>query len=247
MKTRDTSLTQGLVNALRYWVRGRKDVVFLADRNVSLLLTLARLFSLGILLTGLYPPNAAAHSLEELEERLKGRERYAQIVNHPAPEFRLRGLDGEAVSLADLRGKVVILWFVYTRCPDVCPLHSEALASIQEQVNQTPMRELVQFITITTDPEHDTPIVLQDYGPNHGLDPINWTVLTSGPEEPSVTREVAEKFGLKFTLGEDGYQMHGVVTHLIDKSGNLRARYHGLRFHPTNLIVHINALSNDYH
>ncbi len=214
---------------------------------MSDLSSLACRFFLGLLLLAAQTLPTLAHSMEELEEKLKGRERYAQIVNYPAPEFRLRGLDGEAVSLADLGGKVVVLWFVYTRCPDVCPLHSEALASIQEQVNQTPMRELVRFITITTDPEHDTLEVLQNYGPNHGLDPINWTVLTSGPEEPSVTREVAGKYGLKFTLGEDGYQMHGVVTHLIDKSGNLRARYHGLRFHPTNLIVHINALSNDYH
>jgi protein SCO1/2 len=61
------------------------------------------------------------------------------------------------------------------------------------------------------------------------------------------TRELAERFGLKFTALEDGYQMHGVVTHLIDKSGNLRARYHGLKFNATNLIVHINALTNDYH
>jgi protein SCO1/2 len=188
-----------------------------------------------------------AHSLEDLEGNLKGREKYAQIVNRPAPEFTLTSGENKSVSLPDSRGKVVILWFVYTSCPDVCPLHSEALASIQEQVNRTPMHELVQFITITTDPERDTTEQLQDYGPKHGLDPVNWTMLTSGPEEPSATRELAEKYGLKFTLGEDGYQMHGVVTHLIDKSGNLRARYHGLKFNPTNLIVHINALTNDYH
>ena len=188
-----------------------------------------------------------AHSLGDLEEALHASAPYAPLIHRPAPGFTLTSSEGEPVSLADLRGKVVILWFIYTRCPVVCPLHSEALASIQEQVNRTPMRELVQFITITTDPEHDTPELFRDYGSKHGLDPINWTVLTSGPEEPSVTREVAGKYRLKFTLGEDGYQMHGVVTHLIDKSGNLRARYHGLRFHPTNLIVHINALSNDYH
>ena len=204
-------------------------------------------FLIGLLVLVGHTLPTLAHSLEDLEENLKGREKYAQIVNRPAPEFRLRGPDSEAVSLIDLRGKVVILWFVYTSCPDVCPLHSEALASIQEQVNRTPMGELVQFVTITTDPEHDTTEQLQDYGPKHGLGPVNWTMLTSGPEEPSATRELAEKYGLKFTLGEDGYQMHGVVTHLIDKSGNLRARYHGLKFNPTNLIVHINALTNDYH
>jgi len=203
--------------------------------------------ALGLLVLAWHILPSFAHSLENLEENLKGREKYVQIVNHPAPEFTLRSPDYEAVSLTNFRGKAVILWFVYTSCPDVCPLHSEALASIQEQVNRTPMREAVQFITITTDPEHDTPDILREYGPKHGLDPANWIMLTSGPEESSATRKPAEQYGLKFTLGEDGYQMHGVVTHLIDKSGNLRARYHGLKFNPTNLIVHINALTNDYH
>ncbi len=46
---------------------------------------------------------------------------------------------------------------------------------------------------------------------------------------------------------KEGYQLHGVVTHLIAKSGNLRARYHGLEFNRTNMIVHINALTNDTH
>ncbi len=58
---------------------------------------------------------------------------------------------------------------------------------------------------------------------------------------------MAERYGLRFTLGKEGYQLHGVVTHLIDKSGNLRARYHGLKFNRTNIIVHINALTNDTH
>ncbi len=44
---------------------------------------------------------------------------------------------------------------------------------------------------------------------------------------------------------KDAHRLHGVVTHLIDKSGNLRTRYHGLKFNETNVIVHINALSND--
>jgi len=190
---------------------------------------------------------ALGHSLDTLEESLKEKEKYAQIVNRAAPLFTLTNPEGESVSSTDLRGKVVVLWFVYASCPDVCPLHSEALASVQEKVNQTPMREAVRFVTITTDPEKDVPKLLQDYGPKHRLDPVNWLMLTSGPEGPSATRELAEEYGLKFTLGEDGYQMHGVVTHLIDKSGNLRARYHGLKFNPTNLIVHINALTNDYH
>lgn len=190
---------------------------------------------------------AAAHSLEELEGELSARERYLQVVDTPAPDFALLDADGREVRLADFRGKVVVLNFIYASCPDVCPLHSERIAKIQAMVNRTPMRDLVAFITITTDPERDTPAVLKDYGAAHGLDPVNWVFLTSGPDRPAATRELAERYGLKFTPTDDGYLMHGVVTHLIDKSGNLRARYHGLKFDPTNFVVHVNALTNDFH
>ena len=85
-------------------------------------------------------------------------------------------------------------------------------------INPTPMKDVVQFVTITTDPERDTPVVMQAYGSTHGLDPINWVFLTSGTDESEATRELAGRYGLKFTPSKDGYQMHGIVTHLIDKS-----------------------------
>lgn len=190
---------------------------------------------------------AKGHSLKDLEDQLFKREAYVEIANRPAPDFALRDAAGRAVNLHDFRGKVVVLWFVYADCPDVCPLHSEALARIQAAINQTPMRDLVQFVTVTTNPQRDTVDVLKAYGSAHGLDPVNWVFLTSGPEHPTTPRELAERYGLKFTVTRDGSQMHGIVTHLIDKSGMLRARYHGLKFQPTNLIVHVNALTNDDH
>jgi protein SCO1/2 len=189
----------------------------------------------------------AAHSLEELEGQLGEREKYFQPIGKAAPEFTLEDPEGRAVALQDLRGKVVVLHFVYTSCPDVCPLHAERIAEIQEMVNRTPMRELVQFVTITTDPEHDTPEVMRDYGPAHGLDPANWTFLTSGPDRPEdTTRRLAEHFGHKFTQTEDGYQIHGVVTHAIDRQGRWQANFHGLEFEPTNLVLYINALTNEH-
>jgi protein SCO1/2 len=99
----------------------------------------------------------AAHSLDELEAQLRDREKYFQPIGKEAPDFTLQDAEGRAVSLEDLCGKVVVLHFIYTNCPDVCPLHAERIAEIQKMVNQTPMRELVQFVTITTDPERDTP------------------------------------------------------------------------------------------
>lgn len=189
----------------------------------------------------------SAHSLKDLEDKLLKREAYVEIVNRPAPRFIFEDADGAEIDLSDYRDKVVVLNFIYASCPDVCPLQSEAIASIQGQINETPMRQLVQFVSITTDPEHDTADVLRAYSAQHGLDTSNWIFLTSGSDRPSATRELAKQYGLKFTEAEDGNQMHGVVTHLIDKSGNLRARYHGLKFNETNLIVHLNALTNDIH
>jgi protein SCO1/2 len=204
--------------------------------------------TVGLALVGATGSTAAAHSLEELQTRLGEREKYFQPINEQAPEFMLEDALGHEVGLEDFRDKVVVLHFVYTSCPDVCPLHAERIAEIQEMVNRTPMREQVRFVTITTDPQHDTPDVMRDYGPAHGLDPVNWVFLTSGPDRPEdTTRKLAERFGHKFTLTDDGYQMHGVVTHIIDREGRWRANFHGLKFEPSNLVVYVNALVNDVH
>jgi protein SCO1 len=151
-------------------------------------------------------PAAAAHSLDELDAQLRDREKYFQPMDQNAPAFTLQDAQGRTVSLEDLRGKVVVLHFIYTSCPDVCPLHAERIAEIQKMVNQTPMRELVQFVTITTDPERDTPDVMRQYGSAHGLDRVNWVFLTTTPDQPEdATRKLAERFGHGFTETTDGY------------------------------------------
>ena len=150
----------------------------------------------------------ATHSLDELDAQLRDREKYFQPIDQDAPAFTLQDAEGRAVSLQDLRGKVVVLHFIYTSCPDVCPLHAERIAEIQEMVNRTPMRELVQFVTITTDPQRDTPEVMRQYGSAHGLDPVNWVFLTTTPDQPEdATRKLAERFGHGFTETTDGYQI----------------------------------------
>jgi protein SCO1/2 len=112
-------------------------------------------------------------------------------------------------------------------------------------VNTTPMKAQVQFISITTDPSNDRGELLRDYGPQHGLDPINWMFLTTTPDEPEdATRRFAEAFGHRFTKAKDGYQMHGIVTHVIDREGNWRGNFHGLKFDPVNLVMFVNALVN---
>ncbi|CAN7386572.1 SCO family protein [Pararhizobium sp. LjRoot235] len=186
-----------------------------------------------------------AHSLEEVDQDLRDREKYFQAVDSEAPGFTLQDAGGRTVSLSGLRGKVVVLNFVYTNCSDVCPLHAERIAELQTMINQTPMKAMVEFVTITTDPKRDTGPVLSDYGEAHGLDPVNWEFLTVATDQPEdSTRKIAEAYGLKFTEGEEGMQMHGIVTHVIDQDGRLLARFHGLQFEPVNLVVFVNALTN---
>ena len=188
---------------------------------------------------------AIAHSLETLQQDLFDQEKYFQIKEEAAPDFSLQDADGNPVRLADLRGKVVVLHFIYASCPDVCPLHAEKIAEIQEMVNITPMKDRVEFITVTTDPARDGPEVLEGYGQAHGLDPVNWTFLTSGPSKPEdTTRKLAEQFGHSFTKSDDGFQTHSVVTHVIDHNGEWVANFHGLGFEPTNLVMFINGLTN---
>jgi len=203
-------------------------------------------FLAGITLAAaMLPAAVGSHSLEGLQEQLFEKEKYFQIKNEPAPAFALQDAGGNPVELADYRGKVVVLHFIFAGCPDVCPLHSERIAQIQAMTNITPMRDQVEFVTITTDPRRDTPDVLKAYGEAHGLDSVNWAFLTSGLDRPEdTTRKLAEQFGHSFTPTNDGLQMHSVVTHVIDREGVLRANFHGLGFEPTNLVLFINGLVN---
>jgi protein SCO1/2 len=198
----------------------------------------------ALMLVGIAALPASSHSLEEVEQGLADKEKYFQPMDSEAPGFELQDADGRAIRLADFGGKVVVLNFIYASCPDVCPLHAELIAGIQAMINETPMREQVEFVTVTTDPERDTGEVLRGYGVAHGLDPVNWAFLTAAPDQPDATRKLAEAYGLVFTETGDGLQMHGVVTHVIDQDGRLRARFHGLEFAPVNLVVYVNALVN---
>jgi len=195
----------------------------------------------------LLPSVGSAHSVQELNDILSGSEKYFQPIDRPAPQFSLLDQRGNPVTLDDFQGKVVVLYFIYTNCPDICPLQTEFIAELQETINATPMRDLVEFVTITTDPLNDTFAVMQEFGPARGLDPANWRFLTSGPDQPETTRALVEQFGHNYKVVEDGYQIHGTVTHVIDQRGQWRANFHGLNFKRTNLVMFVNALTNERH
>ncbi len=205
----------------------------------------ARIWMAAAALLMLLQAVANAHSLDEVESMLGDGEKYFQLIDKPAPDFMLQTADGRTIKRADLAGKVVVLNFLYTSCPDVCPLHAEKIAEVQGMINETPMKDLVIFVTVTTDPVNDTADVMRGYGPAHGLDPTNWLFLSKLQAQPEdITRSLAEAFGHGFDKTEDGLQMHGIVTHVIDGEGRWRANFHGLKFQSINLITFVNALTN---
>jgi protein SCO1/2 len=192
-----------------------------------------------------FTDRAAAHSLQEVEADLVSKEKYFQPADSEAPGFDLQDATGKDVKLSGFKGKVVVLHFIYTNCPDTCPLHAEKIAAIQQIINISPMKQLVQFISVTTDPKHDIGKVLTDFGENHGLDPVNWTFLTARPDQPeNITRDLAKAYGVEFKFMDNGEQMHGVLTSVIDQGGRLRGRFHGMEFQNISLVLFANALVN---
>jgi protein SCO1/2 len=202
------------------------------------------LFTLGAGLW-LLAAGAGAHSINEAQKELQKQDRYIQMVNYEAPGFALEDPHGRKVSLADFRGKVVILNFIYARCKEACPLHSQLLAKVQDQVNATLMRDQVQFVTIATDTEDAaaTAQVMRGHGKAHGLDPANWVFLFRGAAgAPDAGIKMAKKYGLEFVVVSGKAQMHAVVTHVIDQQGIMKARFHSLRFKPEHLTAFVNTL-----
>ena len=190
---------------------------------------------------------AAAHGPDEVAAEFFDREPFFQAIGKPAPNFVLQDAAGNSVQLTDLAEKIVVLNFIYTTCPDVCPLHSELIADIQAMTADAGMSDMVQFVTVTTDPGTDTPQVMSEYGPIHGLDPANWTFLTVVPGQPEdLTRQLAEAYGHGFSPTEGNYQVHGIVTHIIARGGEWEANFHGLDPDPLNIVLFLNALANHW-
>jgi protein SCO1/2 len=202
-----------------------------------------------LLLAAGLSPLAVAHSRHAVEASLQQQEKYAQVVNQPAPDFALQDLEGRTRRLGDFAGKAVILNFVYARCQDICPAHMAVIAELQRMVNTARMQEVVQFITVATDTAEaaQTAEAMASYPDRYGLDPANWLFLYGGAEDLSAGIQLADRYGLKFVPSGDDAQMHAVVTHVIDREGQMRARFHGLRFAPIKLVGYTNALAFDVH
>jgi len=142
------------------------------------------------------------------------------------PPFRL--VDQDAASLDDksLRGRVWIANFIFTSCPDVCPVLTTKLATVRTQLARE--RARLRFVSFSVDPEHDTPAVLHKYASERGANQPDWRFAT-GPA-PELQRVIVAGFKqtlqpVEATPGKERTILHGSHFVLVDGAMQLRGFY----------------------
>jgi protein SCO1/2 len=181
-----------------------------------------------------WSPFALAH------EAAHGEEQRLPTIG-AAPDFTLTSQDGAEVTLASLRGKVVAVAFIYASCPDVCPMLTDKMARVQDALGAD-FGAKVAFLSITTDPEHDTPQVLKEYAEAFDADLAGWSFLTG---EPAAIRDVAHRYGVAVVKAADGQVDHTLLTTLIDRQGTMRVQYLGYRFDEEEFRRDLESLVNE--
>lgn len=163
---------------------------------------------------------ALAHDPEASLVEKRGPRRQVRL---PIGKFSLTDQTGKPFVFDTLRGKLVLVGFIYTTCPDVCPLMTAGMRLVQDGLKPGESRS-VHFLSVTTDPEVDTPEVLASYARRYKVDFSNWSFLTG--DEPALSR-VWKLFGVKVQRKARGLVAHTPLAALVDREGAMRFAYYG--------------------
>ncbi|MGC8642364.1 MAG: SCO family protein [Isosphaeraceae bacterium] len=135
-------------------------------------------------------------------------------------DFTLTGQDGQTFKLSDLRGHVVVLTFIYTRCPlpDFCPYMDRKFADLANTLAAFPRRaEAVRLLSISFDPDHDTPEILRKHAQTRGASPPLWRFAVASHDQLG---RIAPQLGLIYGPTKDQI-IHNLCTAVIDQQGKL--------------------------
>lgn len=147
----------------------------------------------------------------------------------------------------DLEGDVVVLGYIYTNCPDVCPMTTANMNQVREQIDAP---DDVQFVTVTFDPLRDTPDAMGRYSETWGVNDTDWLFLTG---DTTTVHTMMRRLGVRHQItdttttsdGEEVYFIsHSDLITLIDRKGRVRQHYSGSRTPPEILIEDITKLRN---
>jgi protein SCO1/2 len=159
-------------------------------------------------------------------------------LNTKAPNFVLLNQDGNRFDSTTLRGKVIVLNFIFTTCTDVCPLFTANFAQLQRSLKNEHAGN-VFLISITTDPEVDSPKVLKSYAQRYGADFQNWAFLTGSEAQ---LKQVWRGFGVRVIKKGRGLVQHTSLTTVIDRQGIRRFNFFGEKWQLKDLLRDTSAL-----
>ena len=188
-----------------------------------------------ILFTSAAPWLTGSHD-QSAAEKAKGAER--REVRIPIEDFTLTDQSSRPFKFQSLRGKVAIIAFAYTTCPDVCPLITAAMRQTQEGLSKEE-RASAYLVTVTTDPEIDTPQVMAAYAKRYGVDLSNWAFLTG---DEAALKKVWKNFGVGVQRKARGLIDHTTLTAVIDRTGTMRIAHIGTSPDPKAVLQDVRRL-----
>jgi protein SCO1 len=156
------------------------------------------------------------------------------------PDFQLTDQSGTRISLSQYRGKVLLVTFIYTRCPfpDFCPRVSSNFAEMSRQLAADPaLAGRTQLLSISFDPDHDAPKVLREYAFSaaHTHDPALFTHWEFAVPRSADLPKLADFFGVVYK-SEGGLITHNLSTSVITPDGKIAKWYHGSDWQVSDLI-----------
>ncbi len=175
-------------------------------------------------------PAFANHPGERIDEVMAEQEPAFEVADRPStPELSLEEPGGNVLRLGDLHNQIVVLSFVPQNCDSPCSKQQAVLASVQGQVNVSPMKEMVTFVTV-----HDA-----DASIEAPWNEANWRLVIPSDDE---TTAAADRFA---ALSSRGQELP--MAHVIDRNGRHAGIFHGSDFSRTNMTLYINQLINNAH
>jgi protein SCO1/2 len=136
-------------------------------------------------------------------------------------DFRMTDQDGQPFGSAELKGRVWVANFIFTRCPTICPLQTEKMGQVQHRARN--LGNAFHIVSFDVDPEYDTPEKLKEYAGKHHVSPRMWSFVTGPYEglEKTIVRD------MKVSMGKDENRnvFHGTHVVLVDASMHIRGYY----------------------
>jgi protein SCO1 len=151
------------------------------------------------------------------------------------PEFSLVNQDGKTITRDSFLGRPFVLTFIFTRCPlpNYCPLMMSHFNRLQNQVSTSEgSAAQLKLLSISFDPEHDSPAVFKDYAASHGADLKVWTLACG---ERAEIEKLTTTFSV-YTKGEGGTISHGLCTALVDANGVIKTIWRGNGWSPDDVF-----------